>query len=90
MDIELEKLAAKWGGRLMHTESQHEVISFRPDGFAGFAKEVQRIEREACAKVCEDVISSGDFDGHQQYAAAACRNKIRERSNLNSPTGDVG
>lgn len=28
--------------------------------------------------LCQRVIDSGDYDGHQQYAAAGCRDKIIE------------
>lgn len=31
--------------------------------------------REA-ASLCQRVIGSGDYDGHQQYAAAGCREEI--------------
>lgn len=38
-------------------------------------------EREACKVTCQSVIDSGDFDGWQQYAAAACRDAISARGN---------
>lgn len=33
------------------------------------------------ANVCQNVVDSGDYDGHQQYAAAGCRDKIRQFMN---------
>ena len=36
-------------------------------------------EREACAKACQQVVDGGQYDGWQQYAAAACRDEIRAR-----------
>ena len=30
------------------------------------------------AEECQDVVGSGLFDGHQQYAAAYCRDVIRK------------
>ena len=32
--------------------------------------------RAECAEICQRVANSDDFDGHQQYAAAACRDEI--------------
>ena len=40
-------------------------------------KAAQEVEREACANMCQGVIDGGEFDGHQQYAAAYCRDAIR-------------
>ena len=44
-----------------------------------FAALVAAAEREACAKVCQQVVDGGQYDGWQQYAAAACRDEIRAR-----------
>ena len=44
-----------------------------------FAELVAAAEREECAKVCQDVVESGMYDGRQQYAAAACRDEILAR-----------
>ena len=43
-----------------------------------FAALVAAAEREACAKVCQQVVDGGQYDGWQQYAAA-CRDEIRAR-----------
>lgn len=43
-----------------------------------FAELVAAAEREECARVCQDVVESGMYDGWQQYAAAACRDAIRD------------
>lgn len=45
-----------------------------------FAELVAAAEREECARVCQDVVESGMYDGWQQYAAAACRDAIRAMS----------
>lgn len=37
-------------------------------------------EQAACVEACQAVIASGEYDGHQQYAAAACRNAIEARA----------
>lgn len=44
-----------------------------------FAELVAAATREECAKVCQDVVDSGMYDGRQQYAAAACRDEILAR-----------
>ena len=44
-----------------------------------FAALVAAAEREACAKACQQVVDGGQYDGWQQYAAAACRDEIRAR-----------
>lgn len=44
-----------------------------------FAAIVSAAEREACAEVCQGVVDGGQYDGWQQYAAAACRDEIRAR-----------
>jgi hypothetical protein len=31
---------------------------------------------EELSKECQRIIDSGEYDGHQQYAAAACRDAI--------------
>ena len=31
---------------------------------------------ERCAHLCQRTVDSGDYDGRQQYAAAACRDAI--------------
>lgn len=41
------------------------------------AKAAAASEREACAKACQGVVDGGQYDGWQQYAAAACRDEIR-------------
>ena len=48
-------------------------------GLCRFAALVAAAEREACAKVCQGVVDGGQYDGWQQYAAAACRDEIRAR-----------
>lgn len=63
--------------RLMHCGHMNDEERMRMAFEAGAAA-----EREACAKVCQAVINSGEYDGHQQYAAAACRNEIAMRSNV--------
>jgi hypothetical protein len=35
-----------------------------------------KLVTEALAKECQRIIDSGEYDGHQQYAAAACRDAI--------------
>ncbi len=46
-----------------------------------------KLEREACAKVCEDVMlqvalgSNDDYNEGRQMSATVCANKIRMRSN---------
>ena len=35
------------------------------------------VAAELSASACQHVIDSGEYDGHQQYAAAACRDAIR-------------
>lgn len=30
------------------------------------------------ASICQKVIGSGEYDGHQQYAAAGCREEIKK------------
>lgn len=51
-----------------------EALSTTPDqALEQFAAKV----REQCAEMCQCVIASGAYDGHQQYAAAACRDSIR-------------
>lgn len=34
------------------------------------------VAAEWSASACQHVIDSGEYDGHQQYAAAACRDAI--------------
>ena len=68
-------MTVTWGPDLPPCEIGH---WYSPQAVA----EMIAAEREACAKVCEAVISSGEFDGHQHYAAAACRDTVRERSNV--------
>ena len=34
---------------------------------------------QECAKACQNVVDGGEYDGWQQYAAAACRDEIRAR-----------
>ena len=36
-----------------------------------------------CADLCQDVTSGGMFSPNQQYASAACRDKIKEHFGLN-------
>ncbi len=48
--------------------------------FERFAALVAAAEREACAKACQSVVDGGQYDARQQYAAAACRDEIRARS----------
>jgi hypothetical protein len=48
-------------------------------GLCRFAALVAAAEREACAEVCQGVVDGGQYDGWQQYAAAACRDEIRAR-----------
>lgn len=43
-----------------------------------FAELVAAATREECAKVCQSVVDGGMYDGWQQYAAAACRDAIRD------------
>lgn len=43
-----------------------------------FAELVAAAEREECAKACQGVVDGGMYDGWQQYAAAACRDAIRD------------
>lgn len=50
--------------------------------FERFAALVAAAEREECAKACQGVVDGGQYDGWQQYAAAACRDEIRARSNV--------
>ena len=35
-----------------------------------------------CAQVCQQVTSSGMFDGNQQYASAYCRDEIKRHFGL--------
>ena len=50
-----------------------------PSELERFAALVAAAEREACAEVCQGVVDGGQYDGWQQYAAAACRDEIRAR-----------
>jgi hypothetical protein len=36
-----------------------------------------------CADLCQDVTSSGEYSPNQQYASAACRDKIKNHFGLN-------
>ena len=50
---ELECIAGRSGGRLMHLEDQTEVVCFRPHDLALFADQVAANERERLARVFE-------------------------------------
>lgn len=42
-----------------------------------FALEHQKRGLKSAMSLCQQVIGSGEYDGHQQYAAAGCREEIR-------------
>lgn len=42
--------------------------------------DVINIERKECAELCQGIANSSQFDGWQQYAAAACRDAINART----------
>ena len=58
------------------------LASGKIESLIRFANQVANLvaaaEREECAKVCQDAVDSGMYDGRQQYAAAACRDAIRD------------
>ena len=57
----------------------YEMAELTPSTLERFAALVAAAEREACAKACQGVVDGGQYDGWQQYAAAACRDEIRAR-----------
>lgn len=57
----------------------YEMAELTPSTLERFAALVAAAEREACAEVCQGVVDGGQYDGWQQYAAAACRDEIRAR-----------
>ena len=63
---QIMQLAEKAWGR------EHEIFWFDDDGIERFAELVAAAERDACAKVCENVVSN---EGYVQakYCAAAIR-----------------
>ena len=67
---EITKLAREAG--FVGMDAQHGALS-------RFAALVAAAEREECAKACQDVVDGGQYDGWQQYAAAACRDEILAR-----------
>ena len=71
------KLAAEAG---VSIRGHYDETGSTPAELQRFADLVAAAEREKCAKVCQDVVDSGMYDGRQQYAAAACRDEIRARS----------
>jgi hypothetical protein len=50
-----------------------------------FAELVILSTQKDCARLCQDVVDSGEYDGYQQYAAAACRHAIESLHKKGTP-----
>ena len=56
-------------------------LSFMTTMFEAFAELVRADEREACAKVCDDINAVEYKDDHWYHASEKCAAAIRARSN---------
>jgi|VirMetMinimDraft_7_1064189.scaffolds.fasta_scaffold32963_3 hypothetical protein len=85
-----EWFEAKMFGQYEQRENREEVVVFRRIDLASYvsmirtydAELVAEAEREACAKVCDNLIMYGPVtEAQQRYnkAYADCRDKIRDR-----------
>lgn len=79
--MDMDSLSAKVTDMFYHGFPRTERIHLcSDDRIENFAALVAAAEREECAKVCQGVADGSmyDYDGWQQYAAAACRDAIRD------------
>lgn len=78
--MDMDSLSAKVTDMFYHGFPRTERIHLcSDDRIENFAALVAAAERKECAKACQNVVDGGEYDGWQQYAAAACRDEILAR-----------